>query len=270
MPRLGVLGWPVDHSRSPAMHNAAFAALGMQGWRYQLLPVPPELLAQTTRGLERVGFLGANVTIPHKHAALELADHASEAARQIGAANTLTFKDGEIEAENTDGPGLLRALAMPLQGLSAMVLGAGGTARAAIWALRHAEAGDVFVYNRTSERARLLAEEFQASAVERPRPADLLINCTSVGLELSATGSEVLNQLALTFDAVGKYSHVVDFAYNNASDTPLLAAARRHGLETVDGLELLLAQGALSFEHWTGRDAPIQAMREAIRTAAEN
>src|ERR1700704_5689298 len=103
MKRLGGLGWPVAHSRSPAMHNAALAALGMSGWRYQRLPVPPALLAETVPALRAAGFLGANVTIPHKEAALHLADVASDAARQIGAANTLTFaSDGTIAAENTD------------------------------------------------------------------------------------------------------------------------------------------------------------------------
>src|SRR2546423_15635365 len=106
MPRLGVLGWPVAHSRSPAMHNAAFAALGMEGWRYQRLPVPPQLLADTVRGLGMSGFVGANVTIPHKEAALALADDVTEAARAIGPANTLTLTPtGAIGADDTNAPG---------------------------------------------------------------------------------------------------------------------------------------------------------------------
>ncbi len=111
MLRLGVLGWPVAHSRSPAMHQAAYAALGLDGWRYQRLPVPPEAFEETVRALPRAGFAGANVTIPHKEAALAVADTATERARKIGAANTLTFGgDGSIEADNTDAPGLLAAL----------------------------------------------------------------------------------------------------------------------------------------------------------------
>ncbi len=110
MTRLGVLGWPVAHSRSPVMHNAALAALGLRDWHYQRLPVPPELFAETTRALEVAGFLGANVTIPHKEAALALADEPSDTAGAIGAANTLTFKDGTIVAENTDAPGLIEAM----------------------------------------------------------------------------------------------------------------------------------------------------------------
>jgi shikimate dehydrogenase len=274
--RLGVLGWPVSHSRSPAMHNAAFAALGMDGWRYQRLPVPPALFVTTTRGLGQAGLLGANVTIPHKQAALELASSASPAAREIGAANTLTFApDGAIAAENTDAPGLLAAMSS-LSGVPAhpraLVLGAGGSARAAIWALRSAGASEVLVWNRTYERARVLAEELGAQAVRRPEPADVLVNCTSVGLnmpenvERSSGDSEVLNQLGLTFDQVGEYSNVVDLVYRTHS-TPLLAAARAHGAGTVDGHDVLVAQGALSFELWTGRQAPLQLMRDAVRDA---
>jgi shikimate dehydrogenase len=272
MPRLGVLGWPVAHSRSPAIHNAALAALGMDGWRYQLLPVPPVLFEQTTLALAQSGFLGANVTIPHKHAALALATQASETARQIGAANTLTFAaDGTIAAENTDAPGLIAALAevadMPAHP-RALILGAGGSARAAAWALREAGASEVSIWNRTPQRAKALAQDLGVRAVVEPEPADLLVNCTSVGLhtqgvQRSATDSEALNQLRLTFDQVGKYSYVVDFVYRSGS-TPLLAAAKAHGARTVDGLELLVAQGALSFELWTGRKAPVDVMRRAV------
>ncbi len=268
MTRLGVLGWPVAHSRSPAMHNAALAELGMRDWHYQLLPVPPELFAETVRSLAPAGVVGANATIPHKHEALALADRASAPARAIGAANTLTFTAaGEIEAHNTDGPALIAALErltdLPAHP-SAMVLGAGGVARAAVWALREAGASEIYLHNRTAERARALAEEFGVSAVPRPLAADLLINCTPVGLELSATESEALNQLGLTFDAVGEYSHVVDFVYSAAAETPLLEIARKAGARTLGGLELLVAQGALSFEHWTGRVAPLDTMRAAV------
>ncbi len=270
MTRLGVLGWPVAHSRSPAIHNAALAALGMDGWHYQRLPVPPALFAQTAGALHQAGFLGANVTIPHKHAALALAGHASETARQIGAANTLTFApDGTIAADNTDAPGLIAALERSPRGLSAVILGAGGSARAAAWALREAGAGEVSIWNRTHERAQTLARELGVRAVRTAPVADLLVNCTSVGLdagaiERSATDAEALNLLGLTFDQVGKYSYVVDFVYRSGS-TQLLAAARAHGSHTLDGLDILVAQGALSFELWTGRKAPIDVMCSAAR-----
>jgi shikimate dehydrogenase len=265
MARLGVVGWPVAHSRSPAMQNAALAHLALRDWRYQLLPVPPELFEETARALGAAGFLGVNVTIPHKRAALALADRAGEAAAAIGAANTLTFAhDGEVAAENTDAPGLLRALEVSPAGMRALVLGAGGSARAAVWALREAGAAEVLVWNRTSARARELADAFGASAVERPVPADLLVNCTSVGLVPSATPERQLNQLGLTFDHLGGYPNVVDLVYSS-SGTALLAAARANGARVVDGLEVLLWQGALSLELWTGRPAPLEVMRQAAR-----
>jgi shikimate dehydrogenase len=267
MKRLGVLGWPVAHSRSPAMHNAALAALHMRDWRYQLLPVPPHLLTETARALNAAGFVGANVTIPHKRAALELSDSASRAAREIGAANTLSFDaGGAIAAENTDAPGLIAALGPSPRGLSAQVLGAGGSARAAAWALREAGAREVMIWSRRPERARELALELGARAEQRPAAADLLVNCTPVGLGLepSASDNQALNQLALTFDQVGEYPYVIDLVYRS-EPTPLLAAAREHGSRTLDGLEVLVAQGALSFELWTGREPPLDVMREAAR-----
>jgi shikimate dehydrogenase len=292
MARLGVLGWPVAHSRSPAIHNAALAALGMTGWRYQLLPVPPALLAQTTRSLGGSGFAGVNVTIPHKRAALMLADRAGEAASAIGAANTLTFAaDGTIVAENTDAPGLLAALGRSPRGMRALVLGAGGSARAAAWALAQAGANEVSVWNRTPERAEALARDLGVRAVKAPGRADLLVNCTSVGLRRSSAGAaasplpaapagaatglgqpsaslaahdDELAQLGLSVDRVGEYPYVLDMVYR-AGGTALLAAAAAHGAQTVDGLEVLVAQGALSLELWTGRRAPLAVMRRAAR-----
>jgi shikimate dehydrogenase len=265
MPRLGVLGWPVAHSRSPAMHNAAFAALGMADWRYQLLPVPPELFEESTRALRGAGFAGANVTIPHKEAALALADDASPVARTIGAANTLTFApEGGIAAENTDAPGLIAALDLPVEGLSVLVLGAGGSARAAVWALREAGA-EVSIWNRTAARASALAKELEVQALAAPGVADVLVNCTSVGLQPSAKETTApLQELGLLPDQVGEYSYVADLVYRD-TPTPLLAAARAAGARTVDGLDVLVAQGALSFELWTGRPAPLEVMRRAAR-----
>jgi len=262
--RLGVVGWPVAHSRSPAMFAAAFAACGLHSWSYQRLPLPPELFEETARALGASGFLGVNVTIPHKHAALVLADRASDAARAIGAANTLTFHpDGTIAAENTDAPGLIAALGrltgMPAQP-SALVLGAGGSARAAVWGLLDAGAAEVSVWNRTPQRAAVLAHELGARAVGEPVPADLLVNCTSVGLQRSATDAEALNQLGLSADHVGRYAYVIDLVYRDGL-TPLLAAARSRGVTTIDGLEILVAQGALSFQLWTGQPAPLADMR---------
>lgn len=268
--RLGVLGWPVAHSRSPAMQNAALAHVGLAEWRYQLLPMPPELFAETVPALPGSGFRGANVTLPHKGAALELAlasgGVVSERARAIGAANTLLFEEGGgIDADNTDAPALQGALGeiLPLTGASALVLGAGGTARAAVWALLDAGVADVRVWNRTPERATQLCGELGGSVVGDAVDADILINTTTVGLDLSA--SDGFEGLPLTADHLTRYRVVVDFVYQ-AGGTPLLRAARERLGEaaTLDGLELLVRQGALSFEQFTGRPAPLAVMRAAV------
>ena len=260
--RLGVLGWPVFHSRSPVMQEAAFAALGLRGWSYQHLPVPPELFVETVRALGAAGFVGANVTVPHKHAALALADSATVAAREIGAANTLSFlPDGTIDAENTDGPGLIAALGTDLAGRSAVVLGAGGTARAAAWSL-HAAGASVAVWNRSPERAQALARDLGVAAIVRPHAADLLVNTTTVGMDEGMSQDDALTTLALNSDLLSTYAQVVDFVYSSTA-TPLLTAAGQLGIPTVDGLSILVAQGALSFERWTGRLAPLAAMRRA-------
>jgi shikimate dehydrogenase len=257
--RLGVLGCPVAHSLSPVIQNAALSAAGRDDWRYQLLPVTPELFAELVRALPGAGFRGANVTIPHKPAALAIATSPTARARAIGAANTLTFEpDGSIEADNTDAPALIGAIPIEPAGASALVLGAGGTARAAIWALNDAGASEVRVWNRNPERARQLAHDLGAKAVTAAAPADVLINCTSVGLR--EPGS--LEGLPLAAADVSGFRCVVDFVYTRAV-TGLIAAAREHGVPAVDGLELLVGQGALSFERFTGRPAPVAAMRAA-------
>jgi shikimate dehydrogenase len=266
MKRLGVLGWPVSHSRSPRMHNAALAQLGLKDWHYQRLPVPPEVFDETVRGLPAAGFVGANVTIPHKEAALALADEATDAARAIGAANTLAFAQdtGAIHASNTDAPGFLAALAdidRGPAGLTALVLGAGGSARAVAYALREAGAARVAVWNRSPERAAALAADLGVDAVTRPIAAELLVNCTSVGL---ADGN--FKDLPIDADALGTYATVADLVYR-AGGTGLIAAASSRGCAVVDGLEVLVRQGALSFLAWTGLEAPIDVMRDSARGA---
>jgi shikimate dehydrogenase len=243
------------------MHRAGFAALGLTDWSYQRLPVPPELFDDTVIALPGAGFVGANVTIPHKEAALALAGEATDAARAIGAANTLTFRDGSIHAANTDAPGLLAALPEPPRGRSALVLGAGGSARAAAYALREAGASRVMVWNRTPERAVRLAAELEVEAVPEPVSADLLVHCTSVGL-----GDGSFKELPLPADSLDEYTTVADLVYR-AGGTALIAEARARGCAVVDGLEILVRQGVLSFEAWTGLEAPIDAMRAGARGA---
>jgi shikimate dehydrogenase len=257
--RLGVLGWPVAHSRSPAIQNAALAAAGLSDWRYQLLPVPPDLLTEVVAALPAAGFRGANVTIPHKQAALGLATEPTRRARAIGAANTLSFgPGGRVAADNTDAPGLISSLPLSAQGRTALVLGAGGSARAAVWGLLDAGAAEVRVWNRTPERARALCASLGANPVTQARPADILVNCTSVGLD----GSSPFDRLPVTAENLVWFGCVVDLVYT-PEGTELVRAARERAVATVDGLELLVAQGALSFEVWTGLAPSVAVMRAA-------
>jgi shikimate dehydrogenase len=239
--RLGVLGWPVAHSRSPAMQNAALAATGLDGeYVYEAIAIEPAAFDETVPGLPAAGFHGVNVTIPHKEAAFALATERSEDARAIGAANTLTFgpESGAIRAENTDAPGLLDALGEPPP-RTALVLGAGGSARAVAYALRGAGA-QVFVWNRNADRARRLAADLGVTAVDAPRPAEVLVNSTSVGLHDPAA---TFKELPLMTDDLGEYACVVDLVYRDGG-TELLRQAERRGCRCVDGIEILVRQGA--------------------------
>jgi shikimate dehydrogenase len=260
--RLAVLGYPVAHSRSPAMQNAALAELGLVGeWSYGAIEVAPDELEPRVRAMPGEGFVGANVTVPHKSAALALADSLSETAREIGAANTLVFADGEIHADNTDAQGLLDALPEPPGGKRALVLGAGGAARAIVWALLR-EGAEVDVWNRTALRSRHLCEELGGRPVDAPAAPDygLVVNSTAVGLH----GEDPFAELPLARDRFAAGQIVVDMVYG-AAPTPLLAAAAAAGARTVDGLEVLVRQGAHSLRIWTGREPPLDAMRAAAR-----
>jgi shikimate dehydrogenase len=159
---------------------------------------------------------------------------------------------------------LIAALDCALEGMRVLVLGAGGSARAAAWALREAGAGEVSVWNRTPARARELAEDLGVRFAERVQGADLLVNCTSVGLRAEPSAEAALSLLGLDERKLAEYGYVADLAYRDGG-TELLAAAARHGARTLDGLEVLVAQGALSFELWTGRPAPLEVMRRAVR-----
>ncbi|HEX6753405.1 MAG TPA: shikimate dehydrogenase [Solirubrobacterales bacterium] len=263
MKRLAVLGHPVGHSRSPAMHNAALSELGLGGaWRYEAIDVTPDAFEARVQAMQAEGFAGANVTVPHKGAALALADELSETAREIGAANTLVFTEGEIRAENTDAEGLLRALPGSPAGKRALVLGAGGAARAVVWALLR-EGATVAVWNRTELRSRHLCQELGGEPVASPDQAgyELIVNTTAVGLG----GEDPFAELPLLAAAFTPGQTIVDMVYG-AEPTTLLRAARAGGATTVDGLEILVQQGALSLQIWTGREPPLDTMRAAART----
>jgi shikimate dehydrogenase len=269
--RLAILGHPVSHSRSPAMQNAALRELGLANeWSYEALDLAPEEFEERTRKLPGRGFVGANVTIPHKEAALAAAGEASAEAIQIGAANTLSFRHGVIRAENTDAPGLLAALPASPAGKRALVLGAGGSARAAAWALA-GRGASVDVWNRTGERAERLVRELARSEVEGriatvsadgigPVAYELIVNCTSVGL----AGEDPFEQLPIDLRRFDTQSILVDLVYGG-EETRLVREARGRGATAVDGLEVLVRQGGESLRIWTGLEPPLEAMREAAR-----
>jgi shikimate dehydrogenase len=262
MPRLAVLGHPVTHSRSPAMHNAALADLGLApDWSYEAMEIPPGSFEERVMAMPDRGFLGANVTVPHKGAALAVASIPTETAREIGAANTLTFADGDVFADNTDAPGLLDAIGRTPSGMRALVLGAGGAARAVVWALTR-EGAAVEVWNRTELRSRNLCEELGGSVVADPDPAGygLIVNATSVGLG----GEDPFVELPLAEDGFGAGQIVVDMVYGE-EPSRILEAAGGSGATLVDGIEILVRQGARSLARWTGMEPSLEVMREAAR-----
>ena len=254
----GVVGWPVEHSRSPQMHNAAYAALGMD-WAYVPLAVPPERLADAVGGLVALGFAGVNVTIPHKQAVAGLVDELSDAARDAGSVNTvLVREDGSLRGETTDGDGLLDALGELPDG-RAVVLGAGGSARSVVAALRSAGA-DVAVSARRPEAAGELGVPLVAWPLREP--AGLIVNATPVAQSGDAADLP-LDPAALDGTAV-----VCDLVYRaDGARTGLLAEAERRGARTVDGLAVLVGQGARSFRMFTGVEPPVDVMDAAARGA---
>jgi shikimate dehydrogenase len=297
MPRLAVLGHPVAHSRSPAMQNAALAALGLgEEWSYEAIDIAPEEFEARLRAMPGEGFAGANVTVPHKTAAFALADVSSEGAQRIGAANTLVFADDRVQAHNTDAGGLIASLPRSPRGARALVLGAGGAARAAIWALR-TEGAVVDIWNRTVTRAQQIQGELGGAieirdtvqvqdsimielneeivrddslqiteqggvVIDFDQSAyDLIVNTTALGLG----GEDPFEHVRpLRPDGFSSDQMVVDMVYS-ARPSALLAAAAKAGSSTVDGIEVLVQQGALSLQIWTGLEPPLDVMRAAAR-----
>jgi shikimate dehydrogenase len=285
VPRLAVIGHPVAHTRSPDMQTAALSDLGLAGeWTYGAIDVAPEDFEVEIAEMAAAGeYAGVNVTLPHKEAALAMADESTAGARAIGAANTLTFGDGQIMAANTDADGVLRSLPASLAGggggaapRRALVLGAGGSARAAIWALGHGGEGapdeegeptivrafDVDVWNRTAARAEAVVGELGGRAIEEPEASDyaLIVNTTAVGLH----GEDPFLHLPLAEDSFRPGQVVLDIVYGQ-QPSALLAAAAAAGATVVDGLEMLVQQGAISLRIWTGEEPSLEAMRTGAR-----
>jgi shikimate dehydrogenase len=234
---VGILGWPVSHSLSPAMHNAAFVALGLD-WAYVPLPTPPDRFAQAVRGIAAAGFAGANVTIPHKGAAAELCDEIDPDAADAASVNTLVFKDGLVLGSSTDIVAVKGAVAgRPGR---ALVLGRGGSAQAAAAALT-AAGHEVTVAGRRDPVWPPSADGY-----------DVIVNATPV------KDDPLIRPLP---------GHLlVDLPYNaDGTPTAFVHEGRAAGARVVEGLEILLAQGAASFERWTGQQAPREAMAAALR-----
>jgi len=271
-PKACVIGWPVAHSRSPAIHRFWLKELGLAG-DYVPVAVAPDEITAFLQDFPNSGFCGGNVTVPHKEAAYEAVDEMQPAARAIGAVNTLWIEKGKLYGDNTDTMGFLANLDMAVEGWdknpgAAVVLGAGGAARAVIHGLIHRGFASVQLVNRTLARAEALAERFGAAV--RPAPweaaerllhgASLLVNTTTLGMKGSPWPG--LDLARLPEDAV-----VTDLVYVPL-ETPLLAAARARGLRAVDGLGMLLHQAVPGFERWFGRRPVVSpALRaEILRT----
>jgi shikimate dehydrogenase len=262
------------------MQNAAFSELDLD-WSYEAIEVEPDRFDGVVQELGERGFVGANVTVPHKLRALAAARTQTDVARAVGAANTLSFEPEGVVAHNTDVEGFLGALRERIEGapegMRALVLGAGGAARAVAYALASHGASQVEVWNRHPERALDLVEELQEHvgggrlrAVAEPATEgrDLLVNATSVGMEAAnaaSNGAEGFKLLHISADNLTEVQVVADLVYRDGG-TALLREAETRGLTLVDGIDILVHQGAASFELWTGRKAPIEVMRLAART----
>jgi shikimate dehydrogenase len=273
---VGVFGWPVTHTASPAMHNAAFAALEMN-WVYLAFAVEPQNLRVALHGARDMGLAGVNLTVPHKVLALEIVEQTDPEARRLGAVNTIVFERGRLRGFNTDGYGITQAVredfGMDLAGRRVLVLGAGGAGRAIAVQCALAGAKKLWVANRTPARVEPLARAlagtgaaFEAlpldpAAIERIAPElDLLINATSVGLRPGES-------LGLPDRVFSPRLAVCDTIYRPA-ETGLLRQARRAGARAANGLSMLLHQGVRAFEIWTGRTPPLEVMRAALQQAA--
>lgn len=276
----GVIGWPVRHSLSPPMHNAAFAALGLN-WVYVPFAVHPDRIACAIQAVRALDLGGLNVTIPHKLAVLPYLDEISEEARTLGAANTIVNLEGHLVGYNTDGEGFLRSLreiGEDVTGRSVALIGAGGSARSIALAVSRAGASHLSIINRTVEKAQALVEmvrgalpEAQVAAVALDAPgaaaavreARVVIDSTAVGMHPNHEVEPVIPPQWLHAEQT-----VCDLTYNPRV-TVLLKAAAARGSRTLDGTGMLVHQGALAFEYWTGQPVPIEAMRDALLRSLE-
>lgn len=260
--RVGLIGNPVEHSRSPKMHNAAFAALGLDH-TYELWQTEDDEVEARVASIREEGIVGANITVPHKQAVIPWLDEISETARRIGAVNTIIPNGDRLVGDNTDAYGFAASIAEKYPDFvpeRAVVLGAGGASRAVIVALQQMGANEVLIANRTRSRADELAAELSAAAVDWDALAEvfpasnIIVNTTSLGWH---------DEVVLPADIIGLLpagALVMDLTYR---DTPFLQAGAEHGLLALDGLGMLIHQGARSFQLWFDIEPPIDVMTTA-------
>lgn len=270
--RLGVIGDPVAHSLSPALHQPALDLVGVPA-TYERWHTTTEEIPARVQSLRAPDVLGANVTVPHKLAVMKHVDEVSDAARRAGAVNTIVNREGRLFGDNTDIYGFQTALQEALEGrsvITAVILGAGGAARAAVLALEAMGANHIFVVNRNQERAERLQNDLAPAPVDLAAPedawfqdrlprADVLINATSVGWKAGETPIE-----PRWLDGLPATALVFDMTYR---ETDLLRTARERGLRAADGLGMLVHQGARAFTLFTGKPAPVDVMLNAARVA---
>lgn len=270
---IGLFGQPVAENPTQYMQEEAFRALGLQ-WRYVTMEVPPAKLADAVLGMRAMNFAGANCTIPHKVAVIPHLDRLTETGRKIGAINTIVRQpDGSLLGENTDGKGFIQSVTgagLELNGVRTVILGAGGAARAISVELAVAGAGHITIVNRTPDKALALAAHVRevtgtpGNAVtwegDYAIPADtqLLVNSTSIAL--APNNSDVV---PVDYGTIRSSTLVCD-VIPNPPYTPFLQSARAAGATTLDGLGMLVYQGAIAFKMWTGHDAPVDVMRHAL------
>jgi shikimate dehydrogenase len=273
---LACFGQPVDENPTGVMQEAGFRELGLN-WRYLTIEVPPAKLREAMSGVRAFGMRGLNLTIPHKVAVMQYLDEIAPDAAVIGAVNTVRREGDRLIGENTDGKGFLHGVrndaGVDPRGQRAVVLGAGGAARAIVTELALAGAADVLVVNRSVERGSAMVADLAAKTglPIRFEPwlgtyavtamTDLLVNATSIGLYPD------VNAMPPVDLSGARPGMLVSDVVFNPPETPLLAAARRLGLPTLDGLSMLVYQGAIGFQLWTGREAPAAAMKQALALA---
>lgn len=273
---VGIIGWPVDKSLSPIMHQHAFKALGLSSWCYVPMPVaphPPGRIEQAVLGLRALGFRGANVTAPYKEAVIPHMDAMSERAQVIGAINTIAIDDqGQLVGHNTDGEGFIRDLRerrVKIDGASVLILGAGGASRAIAHGLLSRGLTSLFIANRTKGKALKMRERFHDLSAEANIDVVDLDELASRGtssfdLIVNTTGDGIFCWLSRRDVKFLPHQLIYDLSYAVKEPTEILKLAARGGSKTLSGLGMLLHQGALSFEIWTNKQAPLDAMRKAI------